>query len=269
MKIGFMQGRLLKSENKKFIQYFPSKNWQQEIFLAKKNHLGLMEWTANLENLNKNPVYNQKLIKKTKNILKINKIIVESLTCDFFMQKPFFKLKKSGSYFYLKVLKKVIINAQLLGIRYFVVPLVDNSSIENLDQENFLIKEILKISLVLNRKSKILFELDYPPVKIINFIKKFNNKFGINYDTGNSAALNYDFDAEKIYFRHVKNIHIKDRIINGQSVRLGEGNWDYNKFFKYIKKNYNGNLILQTARSKSDEDLKEVLINKTFIKKYL
>ena len=269
MKIGFMQGRLLKSENKKFIQYFPSKNWQKEIVLAKKNSLKLMEWTANLENLKKNPVYNPKLIKRTKIILKMNKIKVESLTCDFFMQKPFFKLKKSNSCFYLEVLKKVIKNAQLFGIRYFVIPLVDNSSIENLEQENFLIKEILKVSLVLNKKSKILFELDYRPEKIINFIKKFNNKFGINYDTGNSAALNYDFNAEKAYFKHVKNIHIKDRLIRGHSVRLGKGNWKYKNFFKYVKKNYSGNLILQTARCKNNEDLKEVLINKNFVEKYL
>ena len=148
MKIGFMQGRLLKSENKKFIQYFPSKNWINEIILANKNKINLIEWTANLENLKRNPVYNQKLINKTLKILKKNNIKVESLTCDFFMQKPFFKTK--NSVFYLNILRKIIKNGQLLGIRYFVIPLVDNSSIKNINQENLLIKEMLKISSILN-----------------------------------------------------------------------------------------------------------------------
>jgi len=267
MKIGFIQGRLLKSENKKFIQYFPSKNWIKEIILANKNKLNLIEWTANLENLKKNPVYNKKLINKAKKILKKNNIKAESLTCDFFMQKPFFKIK--NSYFYLNILRKVIMNAQLLGIRYFVIPLVDNSSIKNINQENLLIKEMLKISSILNSRSKILFELDFRPRKVLNFIKKFNNKFGINYDTGNSAALNYNFKIEKLYFKYVKNIHIKDRLIRGHSVRLGVGNWKYKEFFKYIKKNYHGNLILQTARSQKDYDMEEILINRSFVRKYL
>jgi L-ribulose-5-phosphate 3-epimerase UlaE len=267
MKIGFIQGRLLKSENKKFIQYFPSKNWIKEIILANKNKLNLIEWTANLENLEKNPVYNKRLINKAKKILKKNNIKAESLDCSFFMQKPFFKIK--NSYFYLNILRKIIMNAQLLGIRYFVIPLVDNSSVKNKNQENLLIKEMLKISSILNSRSKILFELDFRPRKVLNFIKKFNNKFGINYDTGNSAALNYNFKIEKLYFKYVKNIHIKDRLIRGHSVRLGVGNWKYKEFFKYIKKNYHGNLILQTARPKNGSALEEILINRNFIRKYL
>ena len=35
-------------------------------------------------------------------------------------------------------------------------------------------------------------------------------KVGINYDTGNSAGLGYDFNNEIKYFKYVKNIHIKD-----------------------------------------------------------
>ena len=63
---------------------------------------------------------------------------------------------------------------------------------------------------ILKKNSFILFETDYKPQKIIEFVKKFKSKkIGINYDTGNSAALNYDFNDEIIYFKYVKNIHIK------------------------------------------------------------
>ena len=51
---------------------------------------------------------------------------------------------------------------------------------------------------ILNKDSKILFELDCSYLKVINFIKKFKSqKFGINYDTGNSASLGYTFINEK------------------------------------------------------------------------
>ena len=101
---------------------------------------------------------------------------------------------------------------------------------------------------------------------IKNFLKKFNSsKIGINYDTGNSAALGYDFLEELNYFKYVKNIHIKDRILNGKTVRLGEGNWNYKIFFKKINKIYKGNFILQTARSKKNLDVKEVIINRNFL----
>ena len=56
-RIGFMQGRLVPSEKKERIQYFPEKNWKKEILLAKKNNYKLMEWTINIENIKKSTLY--------------------------------------------------------------------------------------------------------------------------------------------------------------------------------------------------------------------
>ena len=80
--------------------------------------------------------------------------------------------------------------------------------------------------------------------------------------------MGYKLNDEKIYFGKVHNIHIKDRIYKGNSVRLGKGNYNFKQFFKFLKKiKYNGNLILQTARSKNH--LNELKININFIKNYL
>ena len=92
-KIGFMQGRLVKLYNKK-IQFFPDKDWASEIKIAKKLKFKLMEWTINYENIYQNPLYNGNL-RNLKYYLKKYKIKVPSVTCDFFMQKPFFKKKYS------------------------------------------------------------------------------------------------------------------------------------------------------------------------------
>ena len=263
-KLGFMQGRLINSEKKNSIQYFPAKNWSKELKIAKKLNFKIMEWTINNENINENPIFNGE-ISKVKKVIKENKIKIPSITLDYFMQKPFFKLKKKTDKEKIILnLKKIISNCNKLNIRYFIIPLVDNSSIKSSKQERLLIHEIKKL-LKLIKKSYFLFETDYKPNKIIKFIKKFKSKkVGINYDTGNSAGLGYDFNNEIKYFKYVKNIHIKDRKYKGNTVRLGSGNWDYKKFFKLIKKNYNGNFILQTARNRENNHTKEILINRSF-----
>jgi hexulose-6-phosphate isomerase len=270
MKIGFVQGRFLDSEKKNKIQFFPSKKWKKEIKIAIKNKINLIEWTVNIENIKKNPIYNENLLHQLMKFKKKFGIKIPSVTCDFFMQNPFYKLKNNKDKIKnLEILKKVIKNGQKIGIQLFILPLVDNSSIKNFNQEKELIstlneKKFLKL---LKKKSQILFESDYSPKKIIKFIKKFNlKKFGINYDTGNSASLNYNVKKEKTYFKYVKNIHIKDRLKNGPSVRLGNGNWDYISFFNILKKiKYNNNLILQTARAKNGNHVEEINYSKKFI----
>jgi len=127
MKIGFIQGRLLDSENKKKIQFFPAKNWKKEIKIAIKNKINLIEWTINIENIKKNPIYNEKLLLQLIKFKKKNNIKINSVTCDFFMQKPFYKLKKKKDKIKnLEILKKVIKNGQKIGIQLFILPLVDN-----------------------------------------------------------------------------------------------------------------------------------------------
>ena len=93
--------------------------------------------------------------------------------------------------------------------------------------------------------------------------------FGINYDVGNSAGLNYEIDDEfNFYGKYIYNVHIKDRLKYGKTVRLGYGNANFLKLFKNLKKiKYNRELILQTARSKNNRHMKEIKINLEYLEK--
>ena len=52
-------------------------------------------------------------------------------------------------------------------------------------------------------------------------------------------------------------------------MRLGNGNANFLKLFKNLKKiKYNRELILQTARSKDNQDIKEIKINLDYLKKF-
>jgi hexulose-6-phosphate isomerase len=190
------------------------------------------------------------------------------------MQKPFFNFFGKERDFFLNILRKVVVNSQKIGIKYIVLPLVDNGSVKNSLQKKNLIKFLNKKDFTANLKndSKILFEVDFSPGKIIKFMKNFDSdKFGINYDTGNSAFMGYKISDEKKYFKYVNNIHIKDRIRkSGLSVRLGHGDYDFPSFFKILKKtNYKGNLILQTARAINNNHVNELNVNKKFILSFI
>ena len=55
-----MQGRLVPSEKKNFIQSFPWNNWKKEFVIAKKNNLKIIEWTIDNYNFEKNPIIRKK-----------------------------------------------------------------------------------------------------------------------------------------------------------------------------------------------------------------
>lgn len=265
-----MQGRLVKDE-KNLIQSFPYKSWKKEFLIANKLGLRIMEWTIDRKNILQNPIFKKNKIIEIKKISEQNSVKINSVTCDFFMQKPFFKIKDIKKRDYeLSLLFKLINFSNLLGIKYIILPIVDNSSIINNYQEQTLIRKLSLFKTKLKKnKQMILFESDYEPKKLINFIKKFPKKcFGINYDLGNSSAYGFKLSDEKLYFKYVKNIHIKDRRFKGTTVRLGHGNADFKFFFSFLKKiKYSKNLILQTARAKNN--VLEIKKNIKFLKKYI
>ena len=99
------------------------------------------------------------------------------------------------------------------------------------------------------KKIRIAFESDYDYKELRNFIEKFDPKvFGINYDIGNSAGKNYDYKMEfKSYFNRIINVHIKDKNKSDITVPLFSGKAKILKILRYfVKKNYNGNYILQS-----------------------
>jgi len=264
--IGITQGRMVPSEKKNRIQYFPIKNWKKEMRLMKKNKIQILEWTINFEKINQNPLLDKNKLEEIITLKEKLKIKIPSVTCDFFMEQPFFKKKNTLT---LKYLKKIIKNGKKIGVKFFVLPLVDKSSIKSAKQEKEIIIKLKKFKNYLDNDQKILFEIDYEPKKVKKFISNFDKKFGINYDSGNSASKGYLIQNEKIYFNKVYNIHIKDRVLNGKTVRLGNGDCNFKALFTYLKNiKYKRNLILQTARSKTKHIL-EVNRNIDFIKKLL
>ena len=270
-KIAIMQGRLVNSEKKKEIQFFPRKKWIKELELFKKNNLMYIEWVANVENLSKNPIFKKEKLQTVKNVCKKNKVRIRSIDAQFFIKEPFFRgtaQKKKKNY---NKLKELLINSQKLNIKNFIIPVLEESALKSENEEIILIHGIKQLSKFLKKNSFILIESDAKPLRLLKIIKLINLKnVGLNYDIGNSAGKNYNFNLEKKYFKYVKNIHLKDKNKKEKSVSLGQGTADFKVIFKYLKRiNYRGTFAMQAARSKKNQHLNEINNNFKFLEKYL
>jgi len=255
--IGFMQGRLSPLYQNK-IQCFPKNHWENEFEIANKIGLKTMEWTLDYEELIKNPLLNKSGQEKIKLLSKKYNISITSITGDCFMQKPYWKESNDQIRCMLNNQFDLICSScKILGIKFLVIPLVDNGKLENSDQVNILIEWLNSKKYFLKDCGiMILFEIENKPKDVSSFINNFElDIFGINYDIGNSAALGYDPNEEfELYGKRVKNVHVKDRTLGGSTVPLGDGNANFEKVFKNLSNTfYEGNFIMQTARAINGE----------------
>ena len=252
-RIGFMQGRLSEPIDNK-IQSFPIYTWQQEFKWANKINIKNMEWTIDYQDILKNPLMEINGTEKINFLKKENGLNIPSITCDCFMQQPFWKIpnihqnRKIINLFY-----KLVQACKIIDCKIIVLPLVDNGRLETSSQEQYLIDFFNNnIKFLKTNNVQIAFEIDYEPKRVSIFLEKLNSKyFGINYDTGNSASLGFNPEKEFLeYGDRIFNVHIKDRKFKGNTVPLGEGDANIPLVLSLLKRyKYCGNFIFQTART--------------------
>ncbi len=260
-QIGFMQGRLCERVDGK-IQAFPWRDWESEFPAAAAINLHLMEWTLDQERLYENPLMTADGQQKIRRLCQQSNVSIPSLTGDCFMQAPFWKTEgKARTNLQLDFLA-IGRACAAVGIRMMVVPLVDNGRLETTEQENVLVDFLLAYQpFLVEHKLQVIFESDFSPHELARFIAQLPaERFGINYDIGNSAALGFSPPEEfASYGGRVLNVHVKDRLVGGTTVPLKTGSADFAAVFTALaQQNYRGNFILQTARA-ADGNHAEVL----------
>ena len=253
-RIGFMQGRLSPPVGDR-IQAFPWAEWKDEFPAARSLGLRLIEWTVDAARLRENPIMTRRGRDEVRALADTYGIRVRSLTADCVMEVPFYKAseEKRERARRLDDLKALIDGCAESGIILLVIPLVDNGRLENEAQEDTLRQGLLALEPVLRDSGvRVVFESDFPPPRLREFIDTFPPEgYGINYDTGNSAALGYDPREEiERYGALIWNVHVKDRHRGGTTVPLGTGAADLPTVFRLlVRSGYAGHYILQTARA--------------------
>jgi hexulose-6-phosphate isomerase len=251
-RIGFMQGRLSAPVDGR-IQAFPWTHWREEFPLAEAHGFSVMEWTLDQDRLYENPLLTSSGQAEICDLCVRYGLTIPSLTGDCFMQAPFWKVDGETRASLLRDFEAIADACVNVGIHAIVVPLVDNGRIDDRAQEDLLVAELsARTGFLATRQLRVVFESDFPPAELARFIARLDaDRFGINYDMGNSAAVGLDAAEElAAYGARVTNVHVKDRILGGTTVPLGTGSCDFDRVFAALASiGFSGRYILQTARA--------------------
>ena len=250
-RIGFMQGRLSPQVGDR-IQAFPRDHWREEFPIAERLGFPLMEWTLDYEGMRDNPLLTRAGRDEIARRAAAHRLRVAALTGDALMQMPFWKVGSERDR--LVALFDTVLDACAAAkIGVIVVPLVDNGSIASADQARILGEVLRARAARLQRDGLVIaFESDFAPDPLARFIADYqSSSFGIAYDTGNSAALGYDWREEFAAYRaRIVHVHVKDRLRAGASVPLGRSGADIGAALANLEGGgYRGTYVLQTARA--------------------
>jgi L-ribulose-5-phosphate 3-epimerase len=262
--IGIMQGRLLPPSARQ-IQEFHWDNWHEEFFLASQIGINLIEW--NLVNAKNeiNPLLSVSGRKKIETLSQEHQILINSITLECLLDAPLHRKNPfTNKQTDISELKEIIRYSANLGIRIGVIPLVKESGYDDLNSLSFLI-ELLRPLQELCTSVNFFFALECEfDTELLSWLShELINEphIGFNFDTGNGAAIGNDPIKEiKIYGDKLFNVHVKDRLLHGNTVPLGQGNTNFPIIFRELHRvGYSGNYIIQAARQTKFKE-KETII---------
>ena len=242
MIFGVLQGRLSKPVNGK-MQEFPINNWDKEFHSLHQIGLSGIEWLITpVDNLT-NPFFTEQTLPS--NII--------SVCIDTMVSNSFYKLE-----FMNENLVPVLNRMKELGLYKIVIPLLEDSSVENVYIRYEFLKNIIPISE--NYPSiNFCFEFECDKEIVMDVVSKKDNFF-ITYDTGNfTSTYKEKIDHKELinYFgSKIKNVHFKDRTFNGETKHFGLGDTDFKTIIDSLKNiNYTDNIILQLARDVDGDEI--------------
>ena len=267
-----MQGRLSKSLTGK-IQEFPINTWEKEFELANKLGLRAIEWTLDYADFKLNPLFNLKEQPKIKSLQDQFSINIPSITLDCFVEAPFYKRNEiTGLTSDTNDLLWIIENLQNVEVKILVLPIVAESGVFNKNYLSNLIKCLKAIEKDLAKtKKQIAIECEFDINSIAVLLSELNpDYFGINFDMGNSASLGHNPEEElTVCNGRILNIHIKDRLLAGHTVKLGNGAVNFQKIAQLLNdQGYAGNMILQAARDFKEDETKLIASYIDFCKQF-
>ena len=254
--IGIMQGRLLPKYKGRY-QAHPVGYWQDEFPQVAELGLDCIEFILDYNDSEQNPLMTQEGYKKIQAVCERTGVKVMSVCADYFMEAPLHSENNQKAERSIEVLQQLLKTAAELGVRDIVIPCVDQSSIKN-EQDRARFQEALFEVIPKAEQSgvNLSLETDLNPSQFTLLLNQLDSPFvTVNYDIGNSASLGYNpIDELSAYGERISDIHIKDRLLGGGSVKLGTGNADIPGFLKLLEQfDYCGPFIMQAYRD--DEGL--------------
>ncbi len=216
---GVMQGRLSPVTRHGY-QAFPLETWRAEFSLAYEMGFDHVEWIVDSWSVDVNP-----LVVSPADIAEVvaaTSVNVISVCADFLMDTPL-SLGREEPW---RVLTEVFTGMKTLGVTDIILPYVDSSSLrtgEALHEFKLVSTRLTELALAFDVRVSL--ETDLDPENFGELLVGLPaDVFSVNYDIGNSASLGYNYRSElETYGDRISIVHIKDRLLRGFSVPLGEG----------------------------------------------
>jgi L-ribulose-5-phosphate 3-epimerase len=253
-----MQGRLLPKYKGRY-QAHPLGYWQDEFLKASELGLDCIEFILDFNDVNLNPLIYKNGLAEIKSLVNQTGVEVKTICADYFMEAPLHSKNIDTAKFSKNILINLLNQSAELGLTDIVIPCVDQSSLDTSEAKNRFISMLMQVIEIAElNKVNLSLETDLPPKPFLKLIKSFDsNIVTVNYDIGNSAALGFDpIEEIETYGDRITDIHIKDRVLGGSSVVLGDGDANFKIFFTKLKDvNYQGPFIMQAYRDEEGVEI--------------
>jgi len=253
-----MQGRLCAPEDGRF-QSFPRSAWEKEIELTPQVPLRGIEWIYDVYGEGANPLESESGRQLLKKKLLQAKVQIVSICADYFMDCPLVHPDEQTRLQRQAKLEWLIALSPTLDIKRIVLPFVDASKIADHSSADIVLNVLRSVLPQAQANGvELHLETDMGPSQFRAFLKEIEHPLiKVNYDSGNSSALGFKpMEEFAAYGERIGSFHIKDRILGGQTVPLGQGSADFAKLRAcLVNFDYRGDFVLQVARGANGDEL--------------
>lgn len=254
-KIGIILGRLTPAEQ---LQVFPAENWEEEFVLASEIGFDAIEWLIDYASWDRNPIWSKQGQKRIRQLSQRHNLAVVTVCADYIQQLPLTVSESCIRDTHVKNLIKTIESASEIGAHCVLVPCFEEYLLPSAAYSNILIEALRSVVGDAQKLGiKLGLEMNWLVESQIDLVRQIAHPaLGLYYDTGNATALGSDVYSDILTIGSLLvGIHIKDRIVKGGSVLLGEGDTDFEAVFIALHQmGYKGPLILETPRGKRPAD---------------
>ena len=249
-----MQGRLLPPEGER-IQAFPRSRWHEEFPLAREAGIRGIEWIYETYGEQENPLLDAAGQERLRQVAARCGVVVRSLCADWFMERPLARDPSNGA----GRMRRLARAAAAVGIERVVVPCVDASRLRGAADVDSLVRAVEdSLPAFETAGVELHLETDLGPDSFAGLLERLEHPLvRANYDTGNSAALDYEpRDEWSAYGDRIGSVHVKDRVRGGGTVPLGEGDADLETVFDLLAaRGWTRPVVLQVARGRASDEV--------------
>lgn len=241
-----MQGRLVQSSNGR-LDCSPGPRWREEFWSAGALRLNHIELVADRQLDSSNPIWSTEGREEMACLARSAHVEVVSLCLNEALDTPVDEVVRRCT----PRLEQVTTG---LRIDVIVVPLLEASDLESMDNRSAAAAVALLAERTTGRRPRIAVEVGVPAAQSLRFLDLVSSpRVGICYDTGNASALGMDPAKELgVLGPAVWHLHAKDKDGLGHNVAFGTGEVDFRRIFEQLARQGFGGLVTMEATRGDD-----------------